>query len=376
MEKIYNVGISGFGFIGKVHAYAYQNLKFYYRPVPLKTRLFGVCTGHAETARRAKEEFGFEFATDDFRQLVEHPEIDIVNICSPNIFHRDQVLATLASGKHIYCDKPLVCSSVEAEEVEQALKSYSGIHQCTFHLRFYPATLKAKDLIDQGSLGQPISFRISYYHSGSVDPKKTMGWKQEKEMGGGVLIDLGSHAVDLACFFLGEMEQVFGFSRILYPERPTKEGKRKVVEAEDLAFINVKMKNGSVGVIEVSKVATGAQDEVRFEIYGTGGALRFNSMDPNFLEFYDQADPDEPIGGKAGFKNLVTVGRYPAPSNAFPGPKFSAGWLRGHIHCLENFLECIRDNRQARPSFYDGIYNTRLLDKIRLSEAKSAWIKV
>lgn len=374
MEKTYNVGIIGFGFIGSVHAYGYENLKFYYRPVPLKTKLFGVCTAHRETAEQAKSDFGFEFATNDFRELINHPKIDIIHICSPNIFHKEQVLAALAAGKHIYCDKPLVCSDPEAQAIKAALQNYSGIHQMTFHLRFYPATLKAKNLIEEGSLGKIISFRIAYYHSGSIDPQKSMGWKQETEMGGGVLADLGSHAIDLAYFLAGEFDRIAGVSRILYPKRPGKDGAMKKVTSEDFVIINAQMKNGCLGVIEASKVATGIQDEIRFEIYGTHGALRFNSMEPNFLEFYNQSEPDEPLGGNAGFKKLVTVNRYPKPAVPFPGPKFSGGWLSGHVHCLENFLGCIRDNRAASPSFYEGIYNVRLLDKVRTSETKGIWV--
>lgn len=374
MEKIYNVGIVGFGMIGKVHAFACHNLDFYYRPAPLKTRLFAVCTGRPETAKEAKERFGFEFTTTDFRELVNHPEVDIVSICSPNVFHREQVLAAMAAGKHIYCEKPLVCNSAEAEEVEKALAGYSGIHRVVFHIRFYPAILKARELIDRGLLGEPISFRVAYYHSGGVDRKKPISWKQEKEMGGGVLADMGSHAIDLVYFLLGNFDRIFVASRVLYPERPTKNGiETKKVEAEDYVIINAKLKNGALGVIEASKVATGSQDEFKFEIYGTGGALRFNSMEPNFLEFYNQSEPDEPLGGEAGFKKIVTVSRYPAPASGFPGPKFSVGWLRGHVHSLENFLENIRDNRIASPSFREGIYNVRILDAARRSEAGQTW---
>lgn len=374
MEKNYKVGIIGFGFMGKVRVYGYQNLKFYYQPVPLKTELFGICDNRPEIITQAKENFGFKFSTTDFRELVNHPEIDIINICSPNIFHKEQILAAIAAGKHIYCDKPLVCSGKEADEVEDALTGYQGIHQVALNYRFYPATLKAKSLIAEGRLGQMISFRIAYYHSGNIDPEKPMGWKQEKAMGGGVLPDMASHSVDMAQYLAGEFESVLGTSKILYPERPGPDGRRVKVEAEDYVVINAKMKNGALGVIEGSKVATGCQDELRFEIYGTGGALRFNSMEPNFLEFYDQSDPDEPMGGSAGFKKLVTVNRYLKPAVPFPGPKFSGGFLRGHIHCLENFLECVRDNRPASPSFYDGIYNVRLLDKVRISETKGTWV--
>jgi predicted dehydrogenase len=376
MEKTYNVGIIGFGFIGRVHAYGYENMKYFYGSKSLKTRLFGVCTGHKETAEKARREFGFQVATDNFLELVEHPEIDIINICSPNIFHKDQILAAIKSGKHIYCDKPLVTNTLEADEIESALQHYTGVHQVTFHLRFYPATLKARTLVEEGALGRIISFRIAYYHSGSVDPNKPMGWKQEKSMGAGVLADLGSHVIDLAYFLCGEFGRVSGISRILYPERPGPDRIMRKVEAEDMVIVSAMMKNGAIGVIEASKIATGSQDEMKFEIYGTGGALKYNSMEPNFLEFYDQSDPDEPVGGRAGFKKLVTVSRFPEPVASFPGPKFAVGWLQGHVHCLANFLEAIQNRRKASPSFHDGIYNARLLDKVRASQDAETWVSI
>ena len=137
------------------------------------------------------------------------------------------------------------------------------------------------------------------------------------------------------------------------------------VEAEDYVLINAKMKNKALGVIEASKVATGSQDEFKFEIYGTGGALRYNSMEPNFLEFYDQKESDEPSEGTAGFRKIVTVNRYTWPSFSFPGPKFTGGWLSGHVNCLGNFIRCIRENKSASPSFYDGLYNVKVLENLK-----------
>ncbi len=370
MEKTYNVGVIGFGFIGKVHAYCYESLKYYFEPNAfIKIKLLGVCTSKKETAEKAKE-YGFTFATMDYKELINHQDIDIVNICSPNIFHKNQLLEAIKADKHIYCEKPLVCNNQEADEIEKALKKYSKIHQVTFHIRFYPAIIKTKEIIDEGLLGEIISFRIAYYHSGSIEPNKPIGWKQEKKMGGGVLLDLGSHAIDFAYFIFGKFEEVSGVSKILYPERIDRTGKKVRVETEDYAIINAKMKNNSLGVIEVSKIATGSQDEFKFEIYGTKGALRHNSMEPNFLEFYDQNEPDEPSGGMAGFKKIVTVNRYPKPSLSFPGPKFSGGWLSGHIHCLGNFLQCIKENKKAIPSFYDGLYNGRVIENIQRSFSK------
>lgn len=365
-----NVGIIGFGFMGRVHSYGYLNLPFYFQPVPVPVKLLGVCTARPETARRARDSFGFELAVTDYRELVNHPQIDIVNICSPNNCHLPQLLEAIRAGRHVYCDKPLVVDGKEADTLERALEGARGTHQVTFHLRFYPAVLKARALIGEGALGEAISFRVAYYHSGSVDPARPMGWKQERAAGGGVLNDLGSHAVDLARFLVGEFKTVSGMGRVLYPRRPDRSGRPVAVEAEDCVIISAEMAGGALGTVEASKVATGTQDELRFEIYGTRGALRYNSMDPNFLDFYDQADPDEPLGGRAGFRRIATVNRYPPPATAFPGAKFSGGWLAGHVHCLGAFLEAVRDGRPGAPSFRDGLANVRLLERVRAGFGK------
>jgi len=377
LEKIYNVGIIGFGFMGKTHAYGYLSIPFYYDPIPIKTKLFGVCTSKKETVQKAKEKYGFDFATTDYKELIEHPKVDIIHICSPNIFHKEQLLYAIRAGKHIYCDKPLVCNLDEAREIAEALKNYDKIAQIAFQYRFYPATMKAKELIEEGFVGVPISFRFSYYHSGSLDPLKPMGWKQEKSFGGGVLLDLGSHIIDLLYFFLGEYESVMGVSKILYQERVSREDpkKKEKVEAEDFSLMLAKMKCGTIGSLEVSKITAGSNDDLKFEIYGTEGAIRFNLMQPNFLEVYSLKDEEGRFGGPRGFKLIETVQRYPKPA-VFPGEKFSIGWIRGHIHCLYNFLESIRDNRQSAPSVYDGIYNIQVIEAIRKSELLQSWTKV
>ncbi len=376
MQTTLKAGIIGFGFIGKVHAFGYHNMSYFHFPPPVKTELFGVCNSREETAKKAKENFGFKIASTDYREIINHPEIDIINICSPNHLHKEQLIEAIKAKKHIYCDKPLVQNYEEAEEIEELLESHDKTRQMTFHLRFYPAALKAKMLIEEGSVGKIISFRFSYLHSGSVSPDRPMGWKQKKEFGGGTLNDLGSHAIDLCYHLLGDFREVSGISRILYPERPDGKGGKEKVEAEDLVLINARLKNGAIGSIEASKTATGAQDEFSFEIYGTESALRYNSMNPNFLKFYNRSDPDEPAGGNAGFKDIVTVDRYPGTEKPFPGPKFSTGWLRGHTQCLYNFLRAIKEGKQASPSFHEGIYNMKVIEAVKRSEEEGRWVSV
>lgn len=369
------VGIIGFGFIGKVHAYGYQCMPLFYDPVPVRTRLVGVAEADAARAAAAAQQGGFDFGTADWRELIARDDIHIVNICSPNSLHADQVLEAIAAEKHIYCEKPLVVDPADAARVAAALKDYRGVGQMTLEYRFYPPTLRAKQLIDEGYLGDIISFRAAYLHSGSVDATKPMGWKQLKSEGGGVLQDLGSHVVDLMEHLMGPFAELLTETRILYPKRPNQRGEMVPVEADDHMLMLVKLKNGATGTLEASKIATGAEDEMRFEIHGTQGGLRFNAMQPNYLEAYDLREPETPLGGQRGWKQIATVQRYDKPAG-FPGPKFSIGWIRGHMHCLYNFLDTLATGRDPNPSLQRGLDIHRLLALAEDSAAERVWRKV
>jgi len=371
METL-GVGIIGYGFIGKVHAYAYRTIPFFYDPPPCCTRLVGVATAHAETARKAALQGDFEFGTDNWRELIEREDIDIINICSPNLEHTEQLLAAMAAGKHIYCDKPLVVGAQDMARVEASLADYSGIGQMTLQCRFFPATLRAQELIKNGFLGEITSFRASYLHSGNVDSKRPMGWKLSRAAGAGVLQDLGSHIFDLMDNMIGPFHSVLAEQRILHPERSDAAGNRVTVDGDDHTVMLLRLPNGALGTIEASKISTGAEDELRFEINGEKGALRFNLMDANYLEAYDMRQPDAPHGGDRGWRKIACVQRFEKPAG-FPTPKAGIGWLRGHVHCLYSFLNAIAEGKPAEPSLEQGLHLQYLLAAAEQSAATRTW---
>ena len=373
--KTLGVGIIGYGFMGKVHSYDYRSLAIYYEPLPVRTKLVGVADAVPERVRMAVEQAGFEFGTGDWRELVARDDIQIIDICSPNSFHADQLLAAMAAGKHIYCDKPLVAGEEAMGQVELALRSYRGVGQMALQYRFYPATLRAKQLIEEGFVGKVVSFRGAYLHSGSVDPMKPMGWKQVKSEAGGVVQDMAPHIVDMMDYLVGPLASIYTQTHILYPQRPNARGEMVSVEAEDLMVMLAKLPSGTIGVIETSKIATGTEDELRFEIHGDKGALRFNSMDPNYLDAYDLRDPEAPLGGQRGWRRIACVQRYDKPAS-FPGPKFSVGWTRAHLASLNNFLEGVATGRQPEPSLRRGLYLQHVLAIAEKSAATRTWQEV
>jgi predicted dehydrogenase len=375
--KTYRTGIIGFGFIGKVHAYGHINLPIFFDQQDFRTKITYVCTSNEASAKKAAEQLGAEHAVTDYRKITENPEIDIVHICTPNNLHKDALLSAIAHNKHIYCDKPLVVDIKEAEEIAAALENYKATAQMTLQNRFFPATIRAKQIIEEGRLGKILEFRACYLHSGSADPNAPLKWKLSAESGGGVIADLASHVMDLTHFLLGDYESLTAQTKIAYPERPSASAPSQMlkVEVEDYVQMLVKMQNGAVGNIEASKIATGIEDEMRFEIHGSKGAVRFNGMDAHHLEFYDSAAQAAPYGGVRGWTKIDTGQRYEKPAG-FPGPKFAIGWMRGHMQCLYNFLECVNNGKPGNPGLEQGIYIQYLMDKVRESAKEGKWIKI
>jgi len=371
------VGFLGFGFIGKVHAFAYRTFPFYYPSLP-RARFVAVCTSREETAKRAKEAFEFDRATLDFREVTEAPDVDVVHIATPNNLHKDALLSAMAAGKHIYCEKPLVASAAEAREIADALGKYQGTGQMVFQSRFSPAAMRAKELVDEGFLGELLSFRAAFLHGGSANPDAPLKWKLSRKIaGGGALFDLGSHVIDLVRHLAGEFAEVNCSTKTAFADRPTLDGKgRAAVDAEDLALVTVRTTSGALGTIEATKIATGTLDELRFELHGTRGAMRFNSMKPNWLEVYSASGPEGTGGGDLGWKAVATTGDYPPPAAKFPGAKLTMGWIRIHVACLANFIRAVAEGRPAEPSLEVGVRVQEIMDACYRSAEQGRTIKI
>lgn len=368
---IHRVGFIGCGFIGKVHAHAYRSLPAYYDRLPLDFRLATVATSRNETSERARDAFGFEAATTDWREVIDDPSITIVHIAQPNAFHRDTLLAAMAAGKHIYCEKPLTATWAEALDVHRALPRYSGVSQMCVQNRFFAAMLEADRLVREGLLGEVLALRAAYLHSGIVDPAKPLNWKATVEYGGGgVINDLGPHVIDLVELLAGPIDSVLAVTRTTFADREVRVAGRQdgAPSAEDHAVALLRLEGGATGSVEVSKVATGTQDELRIEVHGTTGALAFDLMEPHWLRVFDQRRPE------MGWSRRPTGGHY-RDTGAIPG-KMATGWIRGHVASLHHFLSAVGRGEPTRPDLADGVRVQAVLDAAYRSSAAGAWCPV
>ena len=369
--KTYRVGIIGAGFIGRVHAYGHLNIPLYYDQTECKTRITTVCAAHLESAEKFARQVGAEKVTTDFREITENPEIDIVDICTPNNRHLEALLSAMENQKNIYCDKPLVSTLAEAEQVASALENYHATAQMTLQSRFFPATLRAKQLLDEGRVGEILEFRGQYLHSGSANPKAPLKWKLEA----GTIADLGSHVLDLMDYLLGGFTEVLAETHIAFPTRPSVEDPTRLmpVTAEDNMHALLKLRNGAAGVVIASKISTGVEDGLGFEIHGSKGALRWEPMNLDQLFFYDATAQGAPQGGLRGWTAIDCGQRYDKPAG-FPTPKAPIGWMRGHMHCLWNFLQSVHNGTPGNPGLDRGIAIQRLMDAVKRSSRTRQWI--
>ncbi len=368
-KKKLTIGLLGFGSMGRTHLWAVKNLPFFYGDLGFSAEVLGVCTTSPEKSQRVVSEFGIPRAAKSAEELISDPDIDIIDICTPNICHFDQLRQALAQGKHILCEKPLCINAEQAKEIALVAKEQKKVCGMVFNNRWLSPALRAKGLIDEGRIGRILHFHASYLHNSCIDPDRRVGWKQDKEIcGGGVLFDLGSHVIDLMSHLCGRFECVSGQSQIAYQTHTAPNGEPWTTNADEAFYLHTVTKDGAHGTIEVSKLTNGASDDLSFEIYGEKGSLKFSLMAPDWLWFYDATAQGTPIGGTRGWTQIECVGRY--PDMIFPSPKASTGWIYGHLNSMKNYLSHVSEGLPFAPSLEDGAYVQLVMDAAYRSDSR------
>ena len=370
MKKIINVAVVGKGSMGRTHSSSIAMLKYSFKNLPFEVKLHTLVLRSEENMREIADELGFENVTACYEDVLNNPEIDVIDICTPNNLHFDMVKKAIEAGKHILCEKPLGINTEETEKILSMIEKSDKCYGMVFNNRHYPSIIRAKQIVNEGKLGRLLSFRCAYRHSSGTDPEKNAGWKQNKDIcGAGVLFDLGSHVIDLLSCVLGDKEEnricdVKSVSQIGFETRKGQDGKDWKTNAEEAIYVIATLKNGAVGTLEASKINVGANDDFTLEVFGTDGALKFDLMQPNYLWFYDNTAKASPIGGFKGYTQIECVNRLcdVVPESVLPGMRAPIGWLQGHINSMYNYFMCVYEGKTPSPSFADGAYVQRVME--------------
>jgi predicted dehydrogenase len=279
MAKTYGIGVYGIGWVAGEHikaANSNPNLK-----------VTAIASRRKESAQSEKDKQNLDCdVLNDFDELLKHDEVDIIDICTPNVLHAEQAIKAAEAGKHLIIEKPLGMNLKEIKDVRDAIKKAGVKSQSGLVLRFNPYVQNVYHLVTSGLLGEVFHLEIDYNHE--IGPWWSgYNWGSNTKAGGpSATLVAGCHAVDMLPWMLGEVDEVFAYGTF---------GHRKDYEYEPTYAAVVKFKNGKIG-------KTGCSFEVEspyvlnFQVHGSKGSI-YNE------KFYMK----ETFPGQNGWQKFQTI---------------------------------------------------------------------
>src|SRR6188768_1564302 len=233
MTKPYNIGMIGYGFMGRAHTNAYCQVNHFF-DLPLRPVLEAVCARDAAKAQTFADQWGYESVETDWRKLLARKDIDAVDICTPNNLHKQIAIAAAEAGKMILCEKPLAMDSKEGEEMCRAVEKAGVPNIVWYNYRRVPAVTFAKQIIESGKLGKIFHYRANFLQDWTISADLPQGgaglWRLDaKAAGSGVTGDLLAHCIDTALWLNGSIVDVSTMTETFIKQR-THTGTGKVEE--------------------------------------------------------------------------------------------------------------------------------------------------
>lgn len=381
-----NIAMIGGGFMGKAHSLAYAAMPMFFWPAPARPVKKVLVDVTDELARSAADRYSWESSSSSWRDVVNDPSIDIIDIATPNNLHAEIAIAAAEAGKHIICEKPLAHTAEEAGRMYLAAKKAGVVTAVAFNYRRTPAVALAKKYIDEGAIGDILNFRGTYLQDWSADPNSPLSWRFQKSIAGsGAVGDIGSHVVDLARYLVGEIAEVTSVVSTFIADRPLQSGgfdalggssktggPRGAVDVDDESMSLVRFHNGAVGSIEATRNAWGRNNFITFEIHGTEGSIFFNYENRDELQVAFKNDPAD----RRGFRTVYTGPNTPYGQALWPIPALGIGYGETKIIEAHDFLKAVVEGGTVEPNFADG-YQAALVDEAILESGRTRqWVSV
>jgi predicted dehydrogenase len=385
MAKTLRVGMIGYNFMGKAHSNAWRQANRFF-DLPAQIELHTICGRNKEAVAKAAGKLGWAKVATDWRAVVLDPNIDIIDITTPNDTHAEIAIAAAEAGKAVLCEKPLGMDVPECEKMVAAVKKAKVVNMVCHNYRRIPAIAQAKKMIEEGALGDRIfHYRARYAQDWITDPNFPLVWRLKKEIAGsGTHGDIDAHIIDLGRYLVGEIKEVCGLMETFIKERPVldavgtglgaKGGKKmgKVTVDDAVTWIG-RFKNGAIANLEATRFAYGRKNNITLEINGSKGSLTFDFEDMNRLKYFNAEDPAD----KRGFRDiLVTDGG----AHPYIGAWWPAGHIIGYEHTFVNtfadFVKAVVNGKSVQPTFEDGLANEKVLAAIEESSKKRQWVRV
>ena len=330
--------------------------------------LNAVCTAHKETAEESAKQHGAGLAFHDYREMVNHPDIDLVSVCVRVPFHYSLVMAALEAGKHVFCEWPLGVNLQEAEEMAALAQSQKVCHMVGLQARGDPALLHLKELLAEGYVGKVLTCRMTMFLSGRLDRESSRAWMADVKKGAHTLSIATGHSIDAMCFCVGEFKEVSCRVATQVTQWITPDTSEKVdVNAPDNVLVSGLLETGAVASVHVAEVPWYGPGW-RMEVYGRDGTIIASSdrmVQRGQIRLQGGRDKDSSLKELQVPDRLTRV-----PAEVLKGDSFNVAQL------YRRLSECIHGNERAEPDFNLAVTRHRLLDAIQQSSGRGERVLV
>ena len=379
MSKPLNVGMIGYGFMGRAHSNAYRQVGQFF-PSAYKVVLKAACARDESKAKAFADQWGYESIETDWRKLVERKDIDVIDICTPNNLHKEIALAACANKKMILCEKPLAMNGPEGKQMVDAVEKAGVPNMVWYNYRRIPAVTLAKRLIDEGKLGKVFHYRAQFLQDWTIKSDLPQGgqglWRLDvAAAGSGVSGDLLAHCIDTALWLNGPISSISALTETFVKERMHNlTGKVEKVGIDDACIFMGKFANGSLANFESTRYARGHKALYTFEINGENMSLKWDLHDLHRLQVFDYREE----GKIRGWKSVHVTDN--SPDHPYMDkwwvPGLAIGYDSSFTHQVADFLQALEKGEKAMPDFRDAYGTQLVLDAIIDSAKAGKWVNI
>jgi predicted dehydrogenase len=358
-EKI-GVAVIGTGFGQQIHI---PGLKHHPR-----TEVVAVWNQDLGKAKAIADSHGIPYAYNKLERLLALPEVDAVTISTPPFLHYEMAKKVLEAGKHLLLEKPMTMRASETRELYHLAQAQNLVAVADFEFRFIPQWQLLAQYLEQGYIGRKRLIKIDWLGASRANPDRPWNWYARKDMGGGALGAVGSHAFDYINWLFGPVKRLASLITCSIKERPDpQEGnKLKPVDGDDTCLISLELADGTPCQLSISSVTHQGRGHW-VEVYGEKGTLVLGSDN-----LKDYVHGFRLLAAPAG-KSLTEID---IPKHLAFEQVFADGRLAPFIRVIDRWVEGIDRGESLTPSLREGVYSQLLMDLSHQANEQKTWIDI
>ena len=375
MSKALNIGLVGYGLMGRAHSNAYKRVNDFFPELEYRPVLKAVCARNPERVQSFADQWGYQSFETDWHTLITRSDIDAIRICTPNDAHAEIAIAAAEAGKMVLCEKPLARTVAEAQPMVVAVEKAGVKNTVWYNYRRVPAVTLAKQIIDSGKLGKIFHYRSNFLQDWTINPELPQGgeglWRLDHQVAGsGVTGDLLAHCIDTAMWLNGGISDVSAVTETFIKERVHQStGEVQKVGIDDACIFHGHFDNGSSGLFESTRYARGHKALFTFEINGEHASIRWDLHDMTRLEYFDHRDESV----VRGWRSIHVSDSEQPYMDKWWIPGTSIGYEHTFVHQVADFLKSLETGEKCSPTFAEALETQKVCEAVLSSASSRSW---